>query len=122
MMVELAKWLEGGGAVMYLLLLGFLPLVLVTGLVHLIAARRWSLGWLTLVLAITLVTGAITTQAHRSRVREVLGTAYPQEKLQLAIAGYREANRPLRFSLLIVVAGLLPFTAGEIRRARRQSK
>jgi hypothetical protein len=122
MMVELAKWLEGGGAVMYLLLLGLMPMVLMTGLLHLIAARRWSLAWLTLGLVLTFATGAITTQAHRSRVREALAMAYPQEKLQLAIAGYREANRPLRFALLIVVAGLLPFTAGEIRRARRQSK
>jgi hypothetical protein len=106
---------------MYLLLFGLLPLVMVTGLLHLIAARRWSLLLLSLGLVLTLAAGMITTQVQRSRVSDLLSMAYPQERAQLADAGYREANRPLNLALLIVGVGLLPCVAGEIRRARRQA-
>lgn len=45
--------------------------------------------------------------------------ARPEERLQLAARGYREANRPFELSLAIVLVGLLPYALGELRRSRK---
>ena len=120
-MLQLAKWLESGGLVMYLLLFGLAPLVAVSGLLHLILASRNSFRQFCMCLALTLGVGVLTTVLYRSRVAGILPTAHPFERLHFAIAGYREANRPFELSLAIVLAGLLPYVLGEIRRSRKSA-
>ena len=120
-MQQLATWLESGGFVMYLLLFGLAPLVAVSGLLHLILASRSSFLQLCLCLALTLGVGIFVTGVFRSRVVDAVTLARPEEHLQLAVAGYREANRPFELALAIVVAGLLPYTLGEIRRSRKRA-
>jgi hypothetical protein len=51
----------------------------------------------------------------------ILPMAHPEERLNLAIAGYREANRPFELALAIGLCGLLPYSLGELRRHRRGS-
>ena len=119
-MLQLAKWLESGGFVLYLLLFGLAPLVAISGLLHLILAGRSSLLQLCLCLALTLGVGIFVTGVFRSRVPSTLAFARPEERLPLAIAGYVEANRPFELSLAIVLAGLLPYALGEIRRSRKR--
>lgn len=65
--------------------------------------------------------GVLATGWHRSSVASVLATARPDERLHLAIAGYREANRPFELSLAITLAGLVPYGLGELRRSRRSA-
>jgi len=120
-MLQLAKWLESGGLVMYLLLFGLAPLVAVSGLLHLILASRNSLLQLCVCLALTLGVGILVTGVFRSRVPSTVAFAHPDERLHLAVAGYSEANRPFELSLAIVLAGLLPYTLGEIRRSRKSA-
>jgi hypothetical protein len=120
-MQHLATWLESGGLVMYLLLFGLAPLVAISGLLHLILASRGSFLQLCLCLALALGVGILATGWHRSRVANVLATAHPDERLHLAIAGYREANRPFELSLAISLAGLLPYALGEMRRSRKNA-
>jgi len=118
-MLQLAKWLESGGFVMYLLLFGLAPLVGISGLLHLILAGRNSFLQLCLCLALTLGVGIFATGLYRSRVPGTVALARPDERLHLAIAGYGEANRPFELSLAIVLAGVLPYALGEIRRSRK---
>ncbi len=120
-MLQLATWLESGGIVMYLLLFGLAPLVAISGLLHLILASRNSLLQLCLCLALTLGGGIFVTGVFRSRVVDAVTLARPEEHLQLAVAGYREANRPFELSLAIVLAGLLPYALGEIRRGKKSA-
>jgi hypothetical protein len=120
-MQHLSTWLESGGLVMYLLLFGLAPLVAISGLLHLVLASRNSLLQLCICLALVLGVGILATGSNRSRVASVLSIARPDERLHLAIAGYREANRPFELSLAIGVAGLPLFTLGEIRRSRRRA-
>jgi integral membrane sensor domain MASE1 len=120
-MQHLAAWLESGGFVMYLLLFGLAPLVAICGLLHLILASRNSFLQLCLCLALVLGVGILATGLQRSRVANLLAMARPDERLHLAIAGYREANRPFELSLAIGLAGLLPCTLGEIRRGRKHA-
>ena len=121
MIGQLATWLESGGIVMYLLVFGFAPLVAVSGLLHLILASRNSFLQLCISLALVLGVGILATAWQRSRVASVLATARPDERLHLAIAGYREANRPFELSLAITLAGLVPYGLGELRRSRRSA-
>jgi hypothetical protein len=118
---QLATWLESGGFVMYLLLFGLAPVVAVSGLLHLILAGRNSFLQLCLCLALTLGVGILVTGVYRSRVADVVTVAHPDERLQLAARGYSEANRPFELSLAIVLAGLLPYALGEIRRSRKSA-
>jgi hypothetical protein len=118
-MLQLATWLESGGFVMYLLLFGLAPLVAVSGLLHLVLASRNSFLQLCLCLALTLGVGTFMTGVFRSRVPDTVALVRPDERLQLTVAGYREANRPFELSLAIVLAGLLPYALGEIRRSRK---
>jgi len=120
-MQHLATWLESGGFVMYLLLFGLAPLVAISGLLHLILASRGSFLQLCLCLALALGVGILATGWHRSRVADALAVARPDERLHLAIAGYREANRPFELSLAIGLAGLLPYAFGEMRRSRKRA-
>jgi hypothetical protein len=120
-MQHLATWLESGGLVMYLLLFGLAPLVAISGLLHLILASRNSFLQLCLCLALALGVGILATGVQRSRVANVLATARPDERLHLAIAGYREANRPFELSLAIGLAGFLPYALGEMRRSRKNA-
>lgn len=120
-MLQLARWLESGGFVMYLLLFGLAPLVAISGLLHLILAGRNSFLQLCLCLALTLGVGIFVTGVFRSRVPDSVALARPDERLHLAIAGYSEANRPFELSLAIVLAGLLPYALGEIRRSRKSA-
>ena len=120
-MLQLAKWLESGGFVMYLLLFGLAPLVAVSGLLHIILASRNSFLQLCLCLALTLGVGTFVTGVFRSRVPGTIAFARPDERLRLAIAGYSEANRPFELSLAIVLAGLLPYALGETRRSRKSA-
>jgi len=120
-MQHLSTWLESGGLVMYLLLFGLAPLVAISGLLHLVLASRNSLLQLCICLALVLGVGILATGLNRSRVASVLSIARPDERLHLAIAGYREANRPFELSLAIGVAGLPLFALGEIRRSRRRA-
>jgi hypothetical protein len=120
-MLQLAKWLESGGFVMYLLLFGLAPLVALSGLLHLILASRNSFLQLCICLALPLGVGIFVTGLFRSRVADILAVARPDERLHLAVAGYREANRPFVLSLAIVLAGLLPYVLGEIRRSRKSA-
>lgn len=118
-MQHLAAWLESGGLVIYLLLFGLAPLVAISGLLHLILASRNSFLQLCICLMLALGVGILATGWQRSRVANVLATARPDERLHLAIAGYREANRPFELSLAIGLAGLLPYAFGEMRRSRK---
>jgi len=120
-MQHLAIWLESGGLVMYLLLFGLAPLVAISGLLHLILASRGSFLQLCLCLTLALGVGILATGWQRSRVANVLATARPDERLHLAIAGYREANRPFELSLAISLACLLPYALGEMRRSRKNA-
>jgi hypothetical protein len=120
-MVHLATWLESGGSVMYLLLFGLAPLVAISGLLHVILASRNSFLQLCLCLVLTLGAGVLATGWERSRVANALATARPNDRLQLAVAGYGEANRPFELSLAISLPGLLPYTLGEIRRSRKKA-
>jgi hypothetical protein len=120
-MQQLATWLESGGFVMYLLAFGLAPLVVISGLLHIILASRNTFLQLCLCLALVLGVGLLATGWHRSRVASVLTKAHPDERLHLAIAGYREANRPFELSLAIALAGLLPFGFGELRRSKRNT-
>jgi hypothetical protein len=104
---------------MYLLLFGLAPLVALSGLLHLILASRNTFVQLCICLALTLGVGLVGTSVERSRVANAVSLARPDVRLQLAILGYREANRPIELSLVIVLAGLLPYTLGELRRSRR---
>jgi len=61
------------------------------------------------------------TGVFRSRGAYAVSFARPEEHLQLAVAGYREASRPLELSLAIVLTGLLPYVLGEIRRNRKST-
>jgi len=56
-MLPLAKWLESGGIVMYLLLFGLAPLVAISGLLHIVLASRNSFLQLCLFLVLTLGLG-----------------------------------------------------------------
>ena len=118
---QLATWLGSGGLVMYLLVFGLAPLVAVSGLLHLILASRNSFREFCLCLALTLGVGVLTTGVYRSRVAAAVTVAHSDERLQLAARGYSEANRPFELSLAIVLAGLLPYTLGEIRRSRKSA-
>jgi hypothetical protein len=120
-MQPFATWLESGGLVMYLLLFGLAPLVALSGLLHLILASRNSFLQLCICLGLALSVGALATGVLRSRVTSVLSLARPEERLHLAVAGYREANRPFELSLAITLAGLLPYTLGEIRRRGKRA-
>jgi hypothetical protein len=120
-MQQLATWLESGGLVMYLLLFGLAPLVALSGLLHLILASRNSFLQLCVCLALTVGVGILVTGVFRSRVAEVVAVAHPDERLQLAARGFSEANRPFELSLAIVLAGLLPYALGEIRRSRKSA-
>jgi hypothetical protein len=120
-MLSLAKWLEGGGPVMYLLLFPLAPLVMLAGLLHLIVASRKSFLLLCLCLALTLGAGLAGTGWYRRQMATILPMAHPEERLSLAIAGYREANRPFKLALAIGLCGLLPYSLGELRRHRRGS-
>jgi hypothetical protein len=120
-MQQLATWLESGGFVMYLLLFGLAPLVALSGLLHLILASRNSFLQLCVCLALTLGVGILVTGVFRSRIPEVVTLARPGDRLQLAARGYSEANRPFELSLAIVLAGLLPYALGEIRRSRKSA-
>jgi hypothetical protein len=106
---------------MYLLLFGLAPLVAISGLLHIILASRNSFLQLCLFLALTLGLGTYVTGLFRSRVADTVSFARPEEHLELAVAGYREANRPFELSLAIVLAGLLPYALGEIRRSKKTS-
>lgn len=120
-MLQLAKWLESVGFVMYLLLFGLAPLVAVSGLLHLILAGRNSFLQLCLCLALTLGLGISVTGVFRSRVASAVASSHPDERLHLAVAGYSEANRPFELSLAIVLAGLPPYALGEIRRGKKRT-
>ncbi len=120
-MQQLTIWLESGGPVMYLLLFGLAPLVALSGLLHLILASRNSFLQLCLCFGLTLGTGLVATSSERGRVGRIVAMARPEERLHLAIAGYRGANRPLAVSLVIGLGGVLPYTLGEMRRSRRSA-
>jgi hypothetical protein len=120
-MVQLATWLESGGIVMYVLLFGLAPLVALSGLLHLVVASRNSFLQLCLLLALTLGLGTFMTGMFRSRVASAVSFARPEEHLQLAVASYREVNRPFELALVIVLIGLLPYALGEVRRKRKSS-
>jgi multisubunit Na+/H+ antiporter MnhE subunit len=117
---HLAMWLESGGFVMYLLLFGLTPLLAISGLLHLILASRNSFLQLCLCLALVLAVGILATGVQRSRVAIVLSAVRPDERLHLAIVGYREANHAFELSLAISMAGLFPYAIGEIRRSRKR--
>ena len=121
-MVQLVTWLESGGFAMYLLLFGLAPLVAICGLLHVILASRSSFLVLCLGLALSLGAGMLGTGGNRLRVAGVLPTARPEDRLHLAILGYREANRPFELALAITLAGLFPYTLGEMRRQRKSAK
>jgi hypothetical protein len=106
---------------MYLLLFGLAPLVAVSGLLHLILAGRNSFLQLCLCLTLTLGVGILVTGVFRARVADVVAVAHPDERLQLAARGFSEANRPFELALAIVLAGLLPYALGEIRRTRKSA-
>jgi len=120
-MQPFATWLASGGLVMYLLLFGLAPLVALSGLLHLILASRNSFLQLCICLALALSVGVLATGVLRSRVASVLSMARPDERLHLAVAGYREASRPFELSLAITLAGLLPYTLGEMRRRGKRA-
>jgi hypothetical protein len=106
---------------MYLLLFGLAPLVALSGLLHVILASRNSFVQLCICLTLTLGMGHLATSTQRSRVANAVALARPDERLQLAILGYREANRAIELSLAIGLAGLLPYTLGELRRSRKRA-
>jgi hypothetical protein len=119
--MNVATWFESGGLVMYLLLFGLAPILAVSGLLHVILASRNSFVQLCICLALVLGVGTLATGLYRSRVASVLSLVRPDERLHLAIAGYREANRPFELSLAITLAGLLPYAIGEMRRSRKRA-
>jgi len=121
MMVQLMKWLESCGIATHILLLGSGPLVVLLGIIHIILASRKSFILLCLALALTLGAGLFMTSIFRSRVADAVSMARPEQHLGLAVAGYSEANRPLQLAFVIVLAGLLPYSVGEIRRRHRSA-
>ena len=121
-MAHVATWLESGGFAMSLLLFGFLPLVAIAGLLHLILSNRKSFLVLCLALGLTVGVGLLATGWNRSRVVDAMAAARPDLRLRLAVVGYGEANRPFQLSLAITLAGLLPTTLGEMRRSKRASR
>ena len=122
MMMPLARWLESGGLMMYILLFGLAPLVALAGLFHIILANRKSFVQLCFSLALPLSSGIWMTTVFRSRNAAAIADALPKNHLELAVRGYPEANRPFELALVIVLAGLLPFTLGEIRRSRKSGR
>ena len=101
---------------MDILLFGLAPLVALSGILHIILAGRRSFILLCLTLVLTLGVGLFVTGILRSRVPDIVSIACPELHLGLAVAGYREANRPLELAFIIVLAGLLPYFVGELRR------
>ena len=121
MIRDLLQWFAPGGVVMYLLLFGFLPLVTIAGLLHLILSIRRSFVQLAVCLVLTFAAGTLTTSWQRSRVSYAVMTTVPAERLHLAIVGYDEAGRPAKLGFAIVLFGLFPYTIGELRRSRRKA-
>lgn len=105
---------------MYAILLSMFVVFPVT-LVHVFAARIWSLMLAVAFVAIPLACGGVGTLHGRSQVDAAVEHADIQYVELLRTVGYREASRPITFGLLVVGLALLPIAIGEVRRVTRDA-
>lgn len=114
------QWFVEGGYFMYLLLALGVPVALIGGVMHAVAARRWSLLVALLLLLVPAACGALGTVLGRRTTDDALRGVDPAHHAMLRETGYREAGHSVRFGVGISVVGLVPFVIGEGRRLRRE--
>ena len=114
------QWFVEGGIFMILLLVLGVPAALIGGVMHAVAARRWSLLVGALLLLLPAGTGALGTVHGRRVTEDALAATDPAHRAMLREAGYREAGHAVRFGVGISVVGLVPLVVGEVRRGRRR--
>jgi len=112
------RWFVEGGTYTVLLLVLGVPAALAGGVMHAVAARRWSLLVGLLLLLVPALTGALGTVLGRRITEEALAGADPAHRAEMREVGYREAGHAVRFGAGISVVGLVPLVIGEVRRAR----
>ena len=112
-------FLEGGSFMILLLVLG-VPAALIGGVMHGVAARRWSLLVGALLVLVPAGTGAAGTVLGRRATEAALVGVDASEAAVIRQVGHREAGHPVRFGVGICVVGLIPLVVGEVRRGRRR--